>query len=204
MYVYIFMYVHLNAHTLRMHLCMYIFMYVRMYECMYICITYVYMYMYGLMCVYVYVWMNEWMQTCIHGCRMYAWICVEVYICTYNVYAYFMYVFVYLFIMHVGLYINVSYKFVPIYVLMYVCLFEDMFTFQKEKLREELIAYFLLIRHGPHRKRRSRQFFVAAGTSLPSCYLAIIGGYTNRPTDTRVQQLFYCSLYYLHYRQTNA
>jgi hypothetical protein len=52
-----------------------------------------------------------------------------------------------------------------------------------KKFWEELIAYFPMIRYGPHRKRRLQQFVVAAGTSLPSCYLATIGGYTNRPTD---------------------
>jgi hypothetical protein len=68
---------------------------------------------------------------------------------------------------------------------------------------EELIACFPLIRHGSHRKRRLRQFFVPAGTSLPSCYLAKIRGYTDRPTDSplirhgshrkwRFQQFLYC------------
>jgi hypothetical protein len=39
-------------------------------------------------------------------------------------------------------------------------------------------------RHGPHRKRRLQQFFVAAGTSLPTCcYLVTIKGYTDWPTD---------------------
>jgi hypothetical protein len=46
----------------------------------------------------------------------------------------------------------------------------------------KLIAYFSLIRHGPLRKQRLQQFFVAAGTSLPSCYLATIGGYTDPQT----------------------
>jgi hypothetical protein len=41
--------------------------------------------------------------------------------------------------------------------------------------KQELIAYFPLIRHGPHRKRRFQQFFVAASTSLQSCYLAMMG-----------------------------
>jgi hypothetical protein len=48
-----------------------------------------------------------------------------------------------------------------------------------KKFLEELIACFLLIRHVPHRKRHLQQFFVAARTSLPSCYLATIGGYTD-------------------------
>jgi hypothetical protein len=43
---------------------------------------------------------------------------------------------------------------------------------------------FPLIRYGAHRKRL-QQFFVAAGTSLPSCYLATIGVYRNKPTDKR-------------------
>jgi hypothetical protein len=55
-----------------------------------------------------------------------------------------------------------------------------------KKFWTELITYFPLIRHGPHWKR-GLQFFVAAGTSLPSCYLVTIGGYTDRPTDTRPQ-----------------
>jgi hypothetical protein len=42
---------------------------------------------------------------------------------------------------------------------------------------DELIAYFPLIRPGPHRKRLL-QLFVAAGTCLPSRCLATIGGYT--------------------------
>jgi hypothetical protein len=32
------------------------------------------------------------------------------------------------------------------------------------------------------------------GMSLLSCYLATIGGYTDRPTDTGIQQFFYCSI----------
>jgi hypothetical protein len=51
-----------------------------------------------------------------------------------------------------------------------------------KKLCEELISSFPLIRRGPHRKRSLQQFFVAAGTSSPSCYLVIIGGYTNPQT----------------------
>jgi hypothetical protein len=58
---------------------------------------------------------------------------------------------------------------------------------------EELIAYFPLLPHKPHRKRRLQQFFFSAGTSLPNCYLATIEGYT----DTRVEQLFYCCVYSL-------
>jgi hypothetical protein len=51
-----------------------------------------------------------------------------------------------------------------------------------KKFLEEIIAYFPLIRHGPHRKRRLQQFFVAAGTRLPSHCRLTIGGYTDRPT----------------------
>jgi hypothetical protein len=54
---------------------------------------------------------------------------------------------------------------------------------KNKKFWEELIASFPLIRYGPHRKRL-QQFFVAAGTSLPNCYLAMIGGYTYRTTDS--------------------
>jgi hypothetical protein len=46
---------------------------------------------------------------------------------------------------------------------------------QNKKFSEEVIAYFLLMRHGLHRKRRPQQFFVAAGTSLPNSYLGIYG-----------------------------
>jgi hypothetical protein len=52
------------------------------------------------------------------------------------------------------------------------------------KFWEELIVYFLLIQHGPHRELCIQQFFIAVGMSLPSCYLAVIGGYTDRPTET--------------------
>jgi hypothetical protein len=64
-----------------------------------------------------------------------------------------------------------------------------------QKFWEEIIVYFSLIRHGLRRKRRLQQFFVAAETYLPSCYLATIGGYRDRFTDTRVQQFFYCCVY---------
>jgi hypothetical protein len=68
---------------------------------------------------------------------------------------------------------------------------------EKSKKRwEELIAYFPLLTHGPHRKRRLKIFFISARTTLPSCYLATIGGYRDRPTSTRVQQ-FYCCVYSL-------
>jgi hypothetical protein len=49
----------------------------------------------------------------------------------------------------------------------------------KKKFWLQLFAYFTLIRHGPHRKRRFQQFFVAGGTSLPRCTLATIGEYTD-------------------------
>jgi hypothetical protein len=53
----------------------------------------------------------------------------------------------------------------------------------KKRNSYELIANFPLIRHGPHRKLHLQQFFVTAGTCLPSCCLATIGGYTYRHTD---------------------
>jgi hypothetical protein len=70
-----------------------------------------------------------------------------------------------------------------------------------KKCWEELIDYFLLIRHGPHSKRRLQHFFVAAGTCLPSYYLATRRRYTDAHTDSpfirhglhrkwRVQQFF--------------
>jgi hypothetical protein len=49
------------------------------------------------------------------------------------------------------------------------------------KFWEELIAYFPFIRHGLHRKRLVQQFFVAAGTSLPSRCLATIGNTQTGP-----------------------
>jgi hypothetical protein len=39
-----------------------------------------------------------------------------------------------------------------------------------------LIAYFPLIRHGSHRKRRLQQCFVTTGTGLPSRSIAMKGG----------------------------
>jgi hypothetical protein len=47
---------------------------------------------------------------------------------------------------------------------------------------EVLVAYFPLIRHEPHRKRRLQQFFVAAGMSLPSSFLATIERYIDPQT----------------------
>jgi hypothetical protein len=49
--------------------------------------------------------------------------------------------------------------------LVYIAL--DLITNDK-KFLEEIIAYFRLIRHGPHRKRLLRKFFVAAGMFLPN------------------------------------
>jgi hypothetical protein len=57
--------------------------------------------------------------------------------------------------------------------------------------REELIAYFSLIRHGPHRKRRVQQFHYRCmcircrSTFLPSRCLAAVGGFTYTQTDER-------------------
>jgi hypothetical protein len=53
-----------------------------------------------------------------------------------------------------------------------------------KKFWEELIAYFPLIRHGPHRKRRLQQLFVAAETCSHSHCLAVIGVHTDRPIDS--------------------
>jgi hypothetical protein len=66
---------------------------------------------------------------------------------------------------------------------------------RNKTLWEQLIAYFPLIRHGPPRKERLHQVFVAAGTSLSSCHLATIEGYKGRLTDKRIQQLFYCCMH---------
>jgi hypothetical protein len=70
-----------------------------------------------------------------------------------------------------------------------------------ERFCEKLI-YVPLIRHGPHGKRRLQQFFVAAGTSIPSYYLAAISGYTDISTDRHIEQFFYCCLHssvFTHY-----
>jgi hypothetical protein len=61
---------------------------------------------------------------------------------------------------------------------------ETQIRIYNKKFWEELIAYFSLLRHGRHRKRSFQKFFAAAGTSLASCYLAAIRGYTDRPTDS--------------------
>jgi hypothetical protein len=55
-----------------------------------------------------------------------------------------------------------------------------------KKFWEELIAYFPLMLHGLHRKRRLKQFFVAMGKSLLRCYLTTIGGYTGRHIDPTI------------------
>jgi hypothetical protein len=52
------------------------------------------------------------------------------------------------------------------------------FIEKNKKFWEELISCFTFIRQGPHRKRCLQQFFVSAGTCLPSHCLATIGGYT--------------------------
>jgi hypothetical protein len=52
----------------------------------------------------------------------------------------------------------------------------------KKKFWEEIIAYFPLIRHGPHRKR-SRCLATIRGL-LPSRCLAMTGGYTHTHTRT--------------------
>jgi hypothetical protein len=49
---------------------------------------------------------------------------------------------------------------------------------------EEIITYFPVIKQGPHRKWRLQQFFVAAGTALPSSYLATVGEYTYSQTHS--------------------
>jgi hypothetical protein len=58
------------------------------------------------------------------------------------------------------------------------------FVGEYEKFWEELIAYFPLTLYGPYRKWHLQQFYVAAGASLASCYLATIRGYEDRRTDT--------------------
>jgi hypothetical protein len=64
----------------------------------------------------------------------------------------------------------------------------------QKKFCEELIAYFTLVRHGLHRKRRLQQLFLAAGTSLPSYYLSATE--IDKPTDARVKT-FFCSCVYI-------
>jgi hypothetical protein len=57
-------------------------------------------------------------------------------------------------------------------------------TLRTNEYWEELIAYFPLTGQGPHRKQRLQQFFGAAETSLPCCFLGKIAGYTDRPRDS--------------------
>jgi hypothetical protein len=75
-------------------------------------------------------------------------------------------------------------------------------------INDEEIIYFPFIRHRPQIKRRPQKFFVAAEMSLPSCYLATVGGYRERQTDfplirhgpqrkLRLQQFFYCCVFLL-------
>jgi hypothetical protein len=45
---------------------------------------------------------------------------------------------------------------------------------KNEKFWEKLMAYFLLIRRGPHSKRHIQKFFLAAGTCLPSRCIATV------------------------------
>jgi hypothetical protein len=79
-----------------------------------------------------------------------------------------------------------------------VFLFFDKTYFQiNKKFWKEPILYFPWIRHETHKKLRLRPFFVVAGTSLPSCYLATIGVLTDSPLirhgphiKWRVQQFF--------------
>jgi hypothetical protein len=63
---------------------------------------------------------------------------------------------------------------------------------KNKKFWDELLAYFPSIRHGPQRKRRLQQSFVAGGPCLPSCYLPTIGRYTEKHTDRRFHIFFYC------------
>jgi hypothetical protein len=52
-----------------------------------------------------------------------------------------------------------------------------------KKFWKELIAYISLILHGTHKTLRLHQFFVTAGKSLLSSYLATIRGYTDHQID---------------------
>jgi hypothetical protein len=75
-----------------------------------------------------------------------------------------------------------------------------------KKFWEELFTNFPLIWHGLYRKWCLQQFFIAAGTRLPSHCLATIAGYRDKHTDSPliwhgprrkrwVQQFFYCCGY---------
>jgi hypothetical protein len=59
--------------------------------------------------------------------------------------------------------------------------YHKIWLWKSKKFWEELIDHFPSIQHIMHWKRRSQQFFIATGTSLPSCYLATIWGYKHRP-----------------------
>jgi hypothetical protein len=56
-------------------------------------------------------------------------------------------------------------------------------THSNKKFREELLAYFPFKQHGPRRKLRLQQLFVAAGMRLTSYWFATIREYTEKPTD---------------------
>jgi hypothetical protein len=58
-------------------------------------------------------------------------------------------------------------------------------------------SYLPLTLHWSHKKRSLLQFFIAAGIYLPSCFLATVGRYKNRPTDTSIQYIFCCCIYLL-------
>jgi hypothetical protein len=60
----------------------------------------------------------------------------------------------------------------------------------EKKFWEELIAYIPSVRRGHHIKRRLQQCFVAAGTSLPSSYLATVGGYARATILLLMRALF--------------
>jgi hypothetical protein len=72
----------------------------------------------------------------------------------------------------------------PLRVVQYINYIVSMLTasFNNKKFWEELVTYFPLIRHGPHRKRRLQHFFFAERTCLASRCLATSG--KNTHTDT--------------------
>jgi hypothetical protein len=69
-----------------------------------------------------------------------------------------------------------------------------MFWTKKKKFWEELLAYVPLIRRKLHRKWHLQQFFATTGTCLLWHCIAMIGGYTETPTDfvTRAAQTTTC------------
>jgi hypothetical protein len=72
----------------------------------------------------------------------------------------------------------------------------------KKKFWEEQIAYFPSIRHGPHRKRRLQQFFVAGRMSLSELLPSNDRGiHRQTHTDTRVQQFIYSCKYSLQWER---